>query len=125
MSNKITFKHNSEIDIQRWDQVVGDAVNSRVYALSWYLTILHPDWHGLVYGDYDYVMPVIFSKKWGISYMYQPVYAQQHGIFPPAKSEITDQFISFLQQRFSILVLFQIPHSKIFSFSNFIRKRLP
>jgi hypothetical protein len=100
MNKEIRFLHNTKIDIQRWDQAVGDAVNSRVYALSWYLNILHPDWHGLIYGDYDYVMPVIFSKKWGISYMYQPVYAQQHGIFPPSGPEITERFISFLQKKF-------------------------
>jgi hypothetical protein len=45
-------------------------------------------------------MAVIFSKKWGISYMYQPVYAQQHGIFPPTSPEVTDRFISFLQKKF-------------------------
>jgi len=100
MNNEIKFLHNSEIDILRWDQVVGDAFNSRVYAFSWYLNILRPNWHGLIYGDYDYVMPVIFSKKWGISYMYQPVYAQQHGIFPPSGPEITERFISFLQKKF-------------------------
>jgi hypothetical protein len=100
MNKEIRFLNNTEIDIQRWDQVVGDAVNSRVYALSWYLNILHHNWHGLIYGDYDYVMPVIFSKKWGISYMYQPVYAQQHGIFPPSGPDITERFISFLQKKF-------------------------
>lgn len=100
MNSEIKFLHNTEIDIQRWDQVVGNAVNSRAYALSWYLNILHAEWHGLVYGDYDYVMPVIFSKKWGISYMFQPVYAQQHGIFPPPGPEIIEQFISFLQKKF-------------------------
>jgi hypothetical protein len=100
MSNEIKFLHNSDIDIQKWDQVVGNAVNSRVYALSWYLNILQPDWHGLVYGDYIYVMPVFFSKKWGIHYMFQPIYAQQHGIFPPPEPEITEQFISFLQKKF-------------------------
>jgi hypothetical protein len=100
MNTVIKFLHNSEINIQRWDQVVGDAINSRVYALSWYLTILHLDWHGLIYGDYDYVMPVIFSKKWGIEYTFQPIYSQQHGIFPPSSHEITSLFIQFLQKRF-------------------------
>jgi hypothetical protein len=45
-------------------------------------------------------MPVIFSKRWGISYMFQPVYAQQHGIFPPSDPDIISQLLSFLQQKF-------------------------
>ena len=100
MNREIRFLHNSLIDIPRWDQIIGNSVNSRIYALSWYLNILQPDWHGLIYGDYLYVMPVIFSKRWGISYMFQPVYAQQHGIFPPSDPAIISQFLSFLQQKF-------------------------
>jgi hypothetical protein len=103
MSNEIQFLHNSEIDIQRWDQVVGDAANSRIYALSWFLDSLHPNWHGLIYGDYEYVMPVLFSRKWGIEYAFQPIYSQQHGISPPSAPEITLLFIQFLQKRFQYL----------------------
>jgi hypothetical protein len=100
MNNEIYFLNNAQIDIAKWDSVVGNASNSRVYAFSWYLSILNPNWHGLVYGDYQYVMPVVCSKKLGISYAYQPVYAQQHGIFPSSEPEITEQFISSLQKKF-------------------------
>lgn len=96
----IQFLHNSAIDIVRWDQVVNSSPNARSYAMSWYLDILHPDWHGLVYDNYRYVMPVVFLSKWGIRYAYQPVYAQQHGIFPPATPDITRLIVEELKSHF-------------------------
>lgn len=100
MDSIIKFVHNSEIDLVKWDQVVDGSPNARVYANSWFLDILNPDWHGLIYGDYNYVMPVVFSKKWGVDYAFQPIYAQQHGIFPPSTPNITLQFLNFLSLRF-------------------------
>lgn len=100
MNSKLKFHHNSKIDIERWDRVVYNSSNSRVYAKSWMLDIVNKDWHGLIYGDYEYVMPVVFAKKWGIEYTFQPIYAQQHGIFPPPSPDITKSFIDFLIERF-------------------------
>lgn len=100
MNSRLKLLHNSQIDIERWDKVIFNSPNSRVYAKSWMLDIVHQDWNGLIYGDYEYIMPVVFAKKWGIEYVYQPIYAQQHGIFPPPSSEITKSFIDFLSKRF-------------------------
>jgi len=105
MDSNIKFVHNSEIDLEKWDQVIDASPNARVYANSWFLDILNPDWHGLIYGNYNYVMPVVFSKKWGIEYAYQPIYAQQHGIFPPSTPAITAQFLGFLSHRFRFVDL--------------------
>jgi hypothetical protein len=99
----IQYLHNSAIDVVRWDSLIKWSPNGRSYAMSWYLDILHPDWHGLVYGDYEYVMPVISSSKLGIRYAYQPVYGQQHGIFPPANPEVKTLFIGELKKRFRLI----------------------
>ena len=100
MATKIKLLHNDEIDLEKWDTVVLNATNSRIYAESWYLDMIEPDWLGLVYGNYDYVMPVISSSKFGIKYAYQPAYVQQLGIFPPSTPEITAHFIAFLKGAF-------------------------
>ncbi|MDA3818144.1 MAG: hypothetical protein PF486_12255 [Prolixibacteraceae bacterium] len=95
---EIKLLNNNEIDIDRWDIVVKASPNARVYAESWYLDIVNPDWLGLIWGNYDYVMPVSLDSKLGIRYIFQPVYAQQQGIFPTATPEITSQFISKLKE---------------------------
>lgn len=100
METKIKLLHNSKIDLDRWDRVVQQATNTRVYAESWYLDRVAPDWQGLVYGNYEYVMPVAVGVKFWVRYAYQPVYAQQHGIFPPATPAITADFIQKLKKEF-------------------------
>ncbi len=100
---QITILHNSAIDVLRWDQVIKRSPNCRSYAMSWYLDLLHPDWQGWVYGDYEYVMPVISSSKLWIKYAFQPVYGQQMGIFPPATPQITTFFIGELKKQFRLI----------------------
>ncbi|MFA9390760.1 MAG: hypothetical protein ACERKD_13185 [Prolixibacteraceae bacterium] len=97
----VQLLHNSKIDLLRWDDVVLRASNSRVYAESWFLDIIQPDWQGIIYGNYEYVMPVIVAKKWGTVYIYQPSYAQQHGIYPTATPKITLEILAFIQKSFS------------------------
>lgn len=91
--------------MHRWDQLVQHAPNARVYAESWYLDILNPDWMGLIYGDYEYGMPIIQGRKWGISYVFQPTFAQQHGIFPPATAQITAEMLAFLSAQYAYINL--------------------
>lgn len=53
-----------------------------VYAWPWFLDVMAGAWEALVWDDYRYVMPVAHRRKWGISYVYQPMFAQQLGIYP-------------------------------------------
>lgn len=100
MEKQLKLYNNHEIDYDRWDQVVRSATNSRVYAESWYLDMVAHNWKGLIYGDYEYVMPLHETKKWGIVFVCQPVYAQQQGIFPTATPAITAQFIELLKKKY-------------------------
>lgn len=101
----IRFLHNSAIDVVRWDQLISWSPNGRNYAASWYLDILNPNWHGLIYGNYDYIMPVPMSVKFGISYAFQPVFAQQLGIFPPPPPDVARLFIETLATRLRLVEL--------------------
>ena len=74
------LKHN-QIVKQKWDSTIENAKNGLVYALSWYLDIVSPNWDALVVGDYEIVMPLTFKTKYGIKYLYQPVFTQHLGIF--------------------------------------------
>ncbi len=74
------LKHN-EIDKRLWDQCVLDSVNSRIYALSWYLGLVCPGWDALVEDEYASVFPLTWNRKAGIHYLFQPFFAQQLGLF--------------------------------------------
>ncbi len=89
-----------ELDITRYDSCVEHAENNLVYATSWFLNIMAGEWDVLVYGDYRYVMPVPNRRKWGIAYVYQPVFAQQLGIFPAPPPALRQEFYRALAARF-------------------------
>ena len=106
MSNpEIRFAKNKAIDYQKWDQCIESSVNSRVYAFSWYLDIVCPEWQGLIWGDYEYVMPLVIKRKFGISFLLQPVFAQQQGIFPGASPYIQSNFLKTIRDKFRYVVI--------------------
>jgi len=86
----------NEIDHKKWDNCINESFNGNIYALSWYLNIIHPEWEALVEDDYKRIMPLPVSKKYGISYMLQPFFIQQLGIFSKSKlnPEKIEEFIN-------------------------------
>jgi len=77
----IHYLRHNEIDQPLWDACVLESVNSRVYALSWYLDLVSPGWEALVEDDYASVFPLTWNRKLGIRYLFQPFFAQQMGLF--------------------------------------------
>lgn len=89
---KILHLKHQNIDYQRWDKVISDSRNSIVYPFSWFMDSVSPHWEALVTEDYNFVMPLPVKKKYGISYVIQPILTQQLGIFSP--QIITEKIIT-------------------------------
>ncbi len=83
--------HN-EIDKIQWDKTIVQATNNRVYAFSWFLDRVSENWDALVWGNYEFVMPLTWRKKWGIKYIYPPLFCQQLGIFTVPPLSIQTEF---------------------------------
>jgi hypothetical protein len=110
MSNpEIRFLNNSDIDRDRWDQCILSSTHSSVYSSCWFLDLVCPGWKGLICGDYEYIMPLPFHQKFGISYLSQPVYAQQFGIFPEPGQEILSEMLNWVIGHFKYIRLSLIP----------------
>ncbi len=88
----IRYLKHEDIDKKKWDSLIRQAFNGNIYAYSWYLDIIHPYWDALIENDYERIMPVTSSSKWGTTYMLQPFFAQQLGVF--SKTKLTPQNIS-------------------------------
>ena len=56
------LRHN-EINYSLWDKCITNAKNSLVYASTWYLDVVSPDWEALVAGNYEYIMPLPDRKS--------------------------------------------------------------
>lgn len=82
-----------------------NAFNGIVYAYSWYLDIVHETWDALVEGDYEQVMPLPVSEKWGIKYIFQPFFVQQLGVFSKTilTPQIVKEFIEHIPQKFRLV----------------------
>ncbi|MCB0820184.1 MAG: GNAT family N-acetyltransferase [Bacteroidetes bacterium] len=99
---------HAQINRVRWDECISSAANSLVYAKSWYLDVAtNQQWDAIVYGDYEFVMPLPFKKKMGVRYMPTPPFIQQLGIFgpQPADEELCDAFISIALKSVSFIEL--------------------
>src|ERR1035437_3046922 len=98
------FKHN-EIDKIKWDHYIDRSAHNLIYAYSWYLDIVSPNWEALVEDDYKLVMPLTGNKKYGIHYLYPPYFAQQLGVFSKDKLSQTkvEEFLNAIPQHYKFL----------------------
>ena len=64
-----------------YDKCISISPNGLVYALSWYMNILCPDWEILVTEDHTTVMPLPVSRYLGRKILRQPDYAWQLGVY--------------------------------------------
>lgn len=101
----IRYLQYTQIDHYKWDACIQQSVNGNVYALSWYLDIVHYGWKALVYGDYEQVMPLTPGKKFGIHYLYQPIFTQQLGVFSktPLSTHRVNQFIEAIPRAYKFV----------------------
>lgn len=104
---KITRLKNRDIDYAKWDHCIAHASNGNLYAKSWYLDVVSPDWEALVMGDYRFVMPLTVVRKLGISFLIQPLHCQQLGIFPPPAADVQKKFALRVYKAF-LLVRYQL-----------------
>jgi hypothetical protein len=121
------IKHLSanQIDHNKWDECINKSFNGNVYALSWYLNIMHPEWEALVEDNYKRVMPLTVSKKYGLNYMMQPYFIQQLGIFSKSKlfPKKTEEFISAIPKKIKYVDINLNIHNKIDSkYSQIVNK---
>ncbi len=102
------FKHY-QIDKKKWDTCISSSKENIVYAFSWYLDCVSPFWEGFVLEDkknnYVAVMPLPVKKKYGISFLQAPLFAQQLGVFSTQKLSNLEfkAFLILLKNRFQLV----------------------
>ncbi len=93
----LRYLRNREIDKKKWDECINSSINGLVYAQSWYLDIVVPQWDALIENDYETLMPLPVKQKYGIPYLIQPKLVQQLGIF--SANTISEELVAnFLKQ---------------------------
>jgi hypothetical protein len=104
----IRLHKHSEIDFEKWDRCVEESPNGKIYATSWYLSIIHHNWAGIIAtrgGRYVAVAPVLSTVRKGVKMHVAPALAQQLGIFAVDESvyaEMLDTLVKYLQSEFGV-----------------------
>lgn len=114
----IKYIKRSELDDVKYDACIENALNTRIYAYSWYLDIVADNWDALVLNDYEAVMPLPLlrmKRNFFIAKILQPGFCQQLGVFTIVKlSELNlktflDNFIKLKPKNYSFNTENMIP----------------
>lgn len=117
---QIKLLQNNEIDKTLWDKCVEESQSPLIYGTAEFLDIVCPQWQGLVLHNYEAVFPVTVNKKLGYSYLYQPPFMQQGGLFYKTENH-TDDFIKVIQSKFKFAEInLNYSNSGIKSRNNFV-----
>ncbi|MCB0510487.1 MAG: hypothetical protein KDC82_06960, partial [Bacteroidetes bacterium] len=102
---EIKLMKREEIDDKRWNGCVHFALSATPYAYTWYLDNVCETWDALVVGEYKMVMPIVYAKKFGFTYCYQPFFTQQLGVYAdiPLSKETIDAFFSKIPEHIQYL----------------------
>jgi hypothetical protein len=98
----IKYIERKHIDVDRWNSCINRSFNGNLYGYSWFLDIVGGEWDALVENDYERVFPLVHRKKFGISYIYQPFFTQQLGLYSTTKldAEALGAFIHAIPSKF-------------------------
>jgi len=101
----IHYLKRKHIDIVKYNACIEAAINSRIYAYSWYLDIVADNWDALVLNDYEAVMPLPWRQKYFIKYVYTPYWLLQLGVFFTNEKTDINLFLQMLDKKFKFVDL--------------------
>lgn len=103
MSRKViaNWIHQSEIDREKWDNLVDNSLNPCLYNYSYYFDAVAIDWEAYIAEDYSYAIPVGIVKKGGLKRVYPALF--QGYVEPIGEIDSIDwvEFEKSLLSRFS------------------------
>lgn len=98
MIRHLTFR---DIDKQKWDDALSKCRQPLLFAQSWYLDLVSPEWGALVRGDYEEMMPLPIKSKLGFQYLVQPNFTAQLGVFSQIeKTPNVDEWVDILRKQY-------------------------
>lgn len=124
----IEYLTHKAIDKNKWDNCLENAENGLIYAYSFYLDRMSTNWDALIMGDYEWIMPLTWNKKYTIHYLYQPPFCAQLGIFGNEfNSVIVQHFLENIPKKFKYWDfylnqnnVFSIPEFPMYERGNFV-----
>jgi hypothetical protein len=110
----IQYLDRDDIDETKWDECLRQSFNGNLYGHSWFLDVVAGEWGALVEDDYQRVFPLPWRKKYGISYIYQPFFTQQLGLYSRSalSAGVVGNFLDAIPRRFGHIEINLNLHNK-------------
>ncbi|MFT7352885.1 MAG: hypothetical protein ACI9XR_002676 [Flavobacterium sp.] len=113
----INYIQRKDLDVLKYNSCIENAIQSRIYAYSWYLDIVAANWDVLILNDYEAVMPIAWKRKYGIKYVYPLLWVLELGVFYPDNKIKVAPFLDTLFNKFRFV------ESKLNSTEKFISRK--
>ncbi len=122
----ITYLQHKEIDKVQWDDCIARSQYPIVYAESWYLDIVSPNWAAYVIeveNKYTAIFPLTEKSKVGFKYLVQPPFCQQLGLFY-SEDTVLEPFVDLLKKRYTLIEIALNASNKLATSDSSVRQRL-
>lgn len=97
----VLFLQRHQISDTQWNIFIAASPQKIVYAYSWYLDVVTPEWGALILeenGIWKAVMPLPIRHKWGMKVIQQPLFCQFLGVFTKKGGDFQEVTHLFLQK---------------------------
>ncbi|MFC6267569.1 hypothetical protein [Frigoriflavimonas asaccharolytica] len=100
MIRKVSYK---DIDFQKYEKCLENSVQRNFYAKREILDFLCEAWELLIYGDYQYIMPIPIKNKFGLNIALIPLFCQQLGVYSLEKNtNVEQEFLEYFRVNYKI-----------------------
>jgi len=99
----INYIKHRDIDFKKWDQTILSSATPFVFAQTFYLNATCPQWDALIIGDYESVFPLTQKTKFWFTYLPQPPFTSQLGVFGKVNLEIEHLFFNYITQHYKLI----------------------
>lgn len=89
------FLESTEIDKSKWNSAIDKSYNKSLFGYTWYLDMLCPKWCALIAGNYEYILPLPYKKRFFWKIIYTPPFTSRFEVY---SAKVPDD--SFIQQIF-------------------------
>ena len=121
-----TLLQRHQIDDEAWNALIDKARHPAIYAYTWYLDCVSPDWQALVWPsaqNFEIVMPLPVKKRLGWTVVQQPLFCQYLGLF--SREEISEESLSVFLESLSRHFAYISAYDFLPSHTPLLRKLLP
>lgn len=103
MENQLLYIKHSNIDFVKWDKTVNTSAYPSIFANSFFLNSTSPGWDALVIGDYESVFPLTIKSKYRYTYLPQPLFTGQLGLFGKTNASIETLILDYLRSNYKLI----------------------